>query len=100
MADPRRCARCGSQLSTDGSAQGLCARCVLEAGLNPSRASADSRMETLAGPVPSSDPGPVDLAELSRLFPQLQIERLLGRGGMGAVYLARQKALDRRVALK
>ena len=31
---------------------------------------------------------------------QYEIERLLGRGGMGAVYLARERLLDRRVAIK
>ena len=31
---------------------------------------------------------------------QYQIDRLLGRGGMGAVYLARELALDREVAIK
>jgi predicted Ser/Thr protein kinase len=41
-----------------------------------------------------------DEAQLAATFPELKIERLIGRGGMGAVYLARQVALDRPAALK
>ena len=100
MAEARRCGSCGSELSGEASPRGLCARCLLEEGLKASEAPSDSRQETSPASSLSADPGPIDPAELSRLFPQLDIHKLLGRGGMGAVYLARQKALDRLIALK
>jgi serine/threonine protein kinase len=39
-------------------------------------------------------------AEAARLFPQYEICGLVGRGAMGAVFRARQVALDREVAIK
>ena len=48
-----------------------------------------------AGPIGAPPPD-----EIAEHFPQLQIIGLLGQGGMGAVYEARQKSLDRSVALK
>ncbi len=43
---------------------------------------------------------PPEPEELARLLPQFQIEKLLGRGGMGAVYQGWQPTLERRAAIK
>jgi WD40 repeat protein/serine/threonine protein kinase len=58
--------------------------------------------DTLEGLVRSADPGTVNTAPPLPLtdHPRYEIQKLLGTGGMGTIYQARHKLMDRDVALK
>ena len=81
------CRTCERPIDAD-EAQGLCPACLLQEALREDPAADPQRLH------------PLGAALQAAVGDRYVVQRLLGRGAMGAVFLAREKALDREVAIK
>src|SRR4051812_3291574 len=76
------CSECHSPIPADSGTLGLCPRCLMSRAMGGGGDGSEGPHEEAAGAP--------DVAELQGELPDLEMIGLLGHGGMGSVYSARQ----------
>ena len=103
----RVCSKCGAEIFAD-AAEGLCTACLLETGLglfsdavdrvnDPGSADRPRRIDT---PAANGSIAAAFETEMPESLGDYELLEEIGRGGQAVVYRARQKSLNRAVALK
>lgn len=77
------CGRCGLSFAPGASPSGMCPKCLLFGGTDEDLSGGEILLENVRGTVPG-----------------YEIVEVLGRGGMGTVFLAREEGSARRAAVK